>query len=139
MRYATPVLGGVLINLLVSWILTHIAPAPESATELQSIANFGPVSYFLVFLSIIVLAPVIEEWIFRGFLWYTLSNVFNEKIVLFLVSIIFAACHLDPTLVIGLLPISFFLGWLKMTTGGVKQSIIAHIAHNATGVLITIL
>ena len=79
------------------------------------------------------------EWIFRGFLWYTLSNVFNEKIVLFLVSIIFAACHLDPTLVIGLLPISFFLGWLRKTTGGVKQSILAHIAHNATGALITVL
>ena len=139
MRYATPMLGGVLINLLVSSILSHIVPAPESATELQSLASFGPVSYFLVFFSIIVLAPVIEEWIFRGFLWYTLSNMFNEKIVLFLVSVIFAACHLDPTLVIGLLPISFFLGWLKMTTGGVKQSIIAHIAHNATGVLITIL
>ena len=139
MRYATPVLGGVLINLLVSSILSHIAPAPESATELQSMASFGPVSYFLVFFSIIVLAPVIEELIFRGFLWYTLSNVFNEKIVLFLVSIIFAACHLSPTLIIGLLPISFFLGWLRKTTGGVKQSILAHIAHNATGVLITIL
>jgi len=96
-------------------------------------------AYGLVFFSIIVLAPILEEWIFRGFLWYTLSNVFDEKIVLLLVSVIFAACHLDPTLVIGLLPISAYLGWLRMTTGGVKQSIAAHIAHNATGVLITIL
>ena len=139
MRYATPILGGILLNLLVSTALSRFAPPPESAVELGSLGGTGPMAYGLVFFSIIVLAPILEEWIFRGFLWYTLSNVFDEKIVLLLVSVIFAACHLDPTLVIGLLPISAYLGWLRMTTGGVKQSIAAHIAHNATGVLITIL
>jgi membrane protease YdiL (CAAX protease family) len=139
-KYLTPIAGGMLINLLVSTIYSALTEAPESAIELQKLSEdvFGVSLYFIVF-SLVILSPLLEEWAFRSFLWRIFSRVFNQEQVMIITSILFAVCHMDYEIILALMPISFFLGWLRLTTGSIKYPMAAHIAHNTTGILLTLL
>jgi hypothetical protein len=84
----------------------------------------------LLFL-IVIVSPVLEELIFRKFLWWISSLMFSPITTLFVISILFAAVHGSLFHAIGLLPISFFFGWLRMKTGSIKHCTVAHMANNA--------
>ena len=83
--------------------------------------------------------PILEEWIFRGVLWKFLNKFMSLNKTFFAVSVLFAFCHIQFPVVLGLLPLSFFLGYLRKTQGNIEGSTIAHITHNLVGVLVTLL
>jgi len=134
--YKLAAIGGMLIATVVSLflaILRGATPAGES-TNLENIDRMlnGPPGLAFIFLFLIVfVSPLAEEMIFRKFLWWISSMMFSPKTTLFIISFLFAAIHGEIAHAIGLLPISFFFGWLRMKTGSVKPSIVAHIANNA--------
>ena len=57
----------------------------------------------------------------------------------FTTSIIFAGIHLEPLHVLGLLPLSFFLGWLRLKDGSIGPSVVAHTTNNAVACLLMVL
>ena len=86
--------------------------------------------------SIIVLSPVIEEVIFRGVLWNFMKKFLKEKTVYIVISVLFAVIHMDLLHVLGLLPVSFLLGWFKYKTGNIKASLVCHISNNLVACII---
>ena len=143
--YLTALLGGATISLLPTWLVTKIAHMiPELAPqELEIVSEFfgkgfGP-PQMLVFLIIMIMLPILEEWLFRGVLWRWVSKVFSTKHTLVGTSLLFALAHWEPLHVLGLLPLSFFLGWLRMKTDKLGPSIVAHMANNTVACLIMLL
>ncbi len=143
--YWVALLGGATVSLLPTWLIARLAAAfPVLAPQELGIVSeffgkgFGP-PQMLVFFIIITILPALEEWLFRGVLWHWVSKVFSTKRALVVTSLVFALAHWEPLHVMGLLPLSFFLGWLRMKTGKLGPSIVAHITNNAVACLFMLL
>ncbi len=140
MKYLTPILGAAGINLITSFAISQLFEAPPATKEIQGFfdAPYGFEQYLTLFI-LIVMLPILEEWIFRGVLWKFLNKFMSLNKTFFAVSVLFAFCHIQFPVVLGLLPLSFFLGYLRKTQGNIEGSTIAHITHNLVGVLVTLL
>ncbi|MEQ1567441.1 MAG: CPBP family intramembrane glutamic endopeptidase [Myxococcota bacterium] len=77
-----------------------------------------------------LLAPVCEELIFRGYLWSAFERSAPPWVALVVTSSVFAAYHLDPPQVIGVVPIAFVLGWVRWHTGSVWPGVVMHVVNN---------
>jgi membrane protease YdiL (CAAX protease family) len=88
-----------------------------------------------MFLAVVLVAPVAEEWVFRGALWTFIEDSFGPLVALVLTTLIFAAYHLDPLHVVGILPTALFFGALRGLSGSVWPGVIAHAVNNGLGVL----
>ena len=134
--YRLAAIGGVLIATVVSLFYATIRGATSTGDSanlefVDKILN-GPMGIAFIFLfAIVIVSPLLEELVFRKLLWRLSLMMFSPKTTLFVISFLFVAVHGEIAYAIGLLPISFFLGWLRMKTDSVKPSIVAHIANNA--------
>ena len=134
--YKLAIIGGMLIATVVSLFYATLQSATSAgdSTNLEFVDKLlnGPMGYAFIFLfAIVIISPLMEELIFRKFLWWISSMMFSPKTTLFIISFLFVAIHGEIAYAIALLPISVFLGWLRMKTGSIKPSIVAHIANNA--------
>ncbi len=93
------------------------------------------------FLSIIVLGPLTEEILFRGFLQDFLSNLIkNKKIVIATTAIIFSLFHLPSVSnMLFTLTVGIFLSIEKERSGTINIPIWVHSIINFTGILTTII
>ena len=144
--YSLALIGGALVSLLPTLFINLISNyfPSTSPEELQSVSNFFSEGFGLlqlIFFAIIVLVvPVVEELIFRGALWKLFVWINNSpKWTWVAISLLFAAIHMEPLHIIGLLPFSFFVGWLRLKTNRLGPSIAAHISYNTIGCLIMML
>jgi len=103
--------------------------------------NGDSLTVILWFLSIVVLAPISEEILFRGFLQDFFSNLIkNKKVVIGLTAIIFSLFHLPSlsntlfTFIVGI-----FLSIEKEKSGKINIPIWIHAIINFTGILTTII
>ena len=141
-NYETAVLGGSIISLLPTWLmnksLVH-SKAPEDLSIVSDFLSAGVGLPQIMFLCIVVIfLPLIEEVIFRNLLWRLVRKKFSQYWTLIAVSIIFAIAHIEPLRALGLIPLSFFLGWLRANTGSIRHSVVAHICNNAVACLLMI-
>ena len=134
--YKLAILGGIAISVVASVVMASVQSwLPSFDSEGLSAVDqllAGPPLFVAILLFIIVIfSPLVEEVVFRKFLWWISSLMFSPITTLFIISILFAAIHGSLFHAIGLLPISFFLGWLRMKTGSIKHCTVAHMVNNA--------
>ena len=134
--YKLAILGGIIIPLVVSALMAEVQswfPSldSEGLEAINQLLASSPAVIAVLLFAIVIFSPIVEELMFRKFLWWVSSLMFSQTTTLIAISIFFAAIHGSLFHAIGLLPISFFLGWLRMKTDSVKPSIVAHIANNA--------
>ena len=135
--YKLAILGGIVISVFASTVMAAIQSwLPSLDSEgLEAVDQFlsgPPVFAAILLFTIIIVSPLLEELLFRKFLWRVSSMIFSPITTLFIISILFAAIHGSLFHAIGLIPISFFLGCLRMKTGSIKHCTVAHMANNAT-------
>ena len=92
--------------------------------------DFGIIQ-LIFFVMVVFIIPPLEELVFRSWLWKLLRWKLSSYWTWVIVSLLFAAIHMEPVHVLGLLPFSFFVGWLRRETGKLGPSILAHMANNA--------
>jgi len=134
--YKLAMLGGIVISIVASTVMASIQswfPSfdSEGLEAVDQLLAGPPLVVAVLLFLIIIVSPLIEELIFRKFLWWMSSLMFSPITTLFIISILFAAIHGSLFHAIGLLPISFFFGWLRMKTGSIKHCIVSHVANNA--------
>ena len=84
----------------------------------------------------IVLAPIVEEFIFRGVLFSFAKQLGHRKFAWFGVSALFALVHLNAPAFVPLFVLALGLTWLYEKTGNLLASIFAHSLFNIVGFLI---
>ena len=134
--YKLAMLGGIIISVVASTVMAAIQswfPSfdSEGLEAVNQLLAGPPLVVAILLLLIVIVSPVLEELIFRKFLWWMSSLMFSPITTLFVISILFAAVHGSLFHAIGLLPISFFFGYLRMKTGSIKHCTVAHVANNA--------
>ena len=143
--YLAAVLGGATISLPPAWLVTQIASnfpslAPEELVTVSEFFGSGiGIPQILVLLIIVTILPAFEEWLFRGIFWRWAKKVMSPTSTFVVISLLFAFVHWEPLHVLGLLPLSFFLGWLRLKTGRLGPSIIAHMINNLVACLLMLL
>ncbi len=81
-------------------------------------------------LTVAIAAPLGEELFFRGFALPALRRSFGPLLAVLVSGVLFSALHLDPVGFIGLLEIGVMLALLRVWTGSLWPSVVAHAVNN---------
>jgi membrane protease YdiL (CAAX protease family) len=125
------------LQQLSALALQKIGWPPEDQRAVLLISNAGSpwLRGYLAFFAM-VLAPVAEEFIFRGVLFPFVKQLGRPKLAWFGVSFLFAAIHLNAPTFVPLFVLALVFTWLYDTTDCLLAPIAAHSLFNAANLLI---
>jgi membrane protease YdiL (CAAX protease family) len=134
--YKLAMFGGIVIAIVATTVMAGIQSwfpsfRSEGLEAVNQLLAGPPLVVGILLFLIVIVSPLMEELIFRKFLWWMSSLMFSPIATLFIISILFAAIHGSLFHAIGVLPSSFFFGYLRMKTGSIKHCTVAHVANNA--------
>ena len=120
---------------------TPIPVDPETEAAVQSLFDGGAYGELQRLIVIVGLAPVMEEWLFRGVIQQGLIGNLGRYRGLILTAVLFALCRLTPGLppstLLSFILISFttgiLLGVVRIATGSLLAPIILHMGFNLIG------
>lgn len=118
------------------WV-EQVIPAPPWFWELFSKIFEGDFGIMGVFLKVAVVAPIVEELIFRGLLLQGFRKNYNGFVTVFISALLFALFHLNPWQIPATFVLGLLLGFLMLRTNNILVAIIGHSINNAW-VLLTI-
>lgn len=111
--------------------LTNLIPTPDrfiKALELNNSFEINPLGFML---TSIILAPIIEEFIFRGVLLDGLLKKHSPWKSIFFSAFLFAIIHLNPWQFVVALVLGVLTGWIYYRTHNLLLCILIHMANNA--------
>jgi membrane protease YdiL (CAAX protease family) len=95
----------------------------------------SPVGVFFTVLLAIVIAPLVEEIVFRGVLLSALAQRWGTAVGVGVSSAVFALVHVLPFAIPPIFVLSLVLGWVFVRTRSLWPCVAAHALFNAFGVL----
>lgn len=128
-----PVVLAVAGTTLLSFIVSQLGVQPEGVRQVtDAVRDPSVVGPTLVVLA--VLAPLVEELVFRGLLYGWVAGRWGPLAAFIASSLAFAAAHAEPAHVVLVLPLGFWFGWLRWRTNSLVPTIVAHVINNAVAV-----
>lgn len=120
----------VFLNEINAWV-DKILPAPPWFWELFDKIFKNDFGIWGAILKVVVIAPIIEELIFRGIIMHGFMRNYPQLIAIFFSGLLFALFHLNPwqfpaTFILGCL-----LGWIMLITRNIFACILGHAINNA--------
>jgi len=142
LAWATAALVVVLPAVLALNYMSEIAlvkagwePKSQVAVELLMGAPLWPTGIYIGFFAV-VLAPVAEEFIFRGVLFPFVKQLGWPKLAWIGVSVLFALIHGSAAIFLPLIVLALSLTWLYEKTGSLLAPIAVHSLFNAANLVI---
>ena len=132
--------SGVLIVFdTMDRIIHKFIPPPEYIIDLGEIMRpDSTLGYIFLFLAVVIVAPIGEEIVFRGFLQKFLEKYWKDITRAVLVtSLFFAMIHFNPFWTIQIYLLGVILGFLAWKTNSVIPSIVLHIINNGSAFILT--
>lgn len=133
------VIVGVVTQLvfvpLVSWPVERFWSIDVDEPTRQLLDNTSG-SRVLLYLVIIVGAPIAEELFFRGLLLRSLARRFDDTAAMAVSALAFSLSHFEPAQIPGLFVVGIVFAVLTRRSGRLGPAIIAHMAFNATALLL---
>ncbi|HEX9794238.1 MAG TPA: type II CAAX endopeptidase family protein [Planctomycetota bacterium] len=134
--YALALPGFIAVATLNHQLLAMFTDEVPRQQVLENVTEFGGLALAPVLLFVVVIAPLFEEVLFRGYLWRHLSarREFGPRRALLFSAAAFALWHERvawlPVFYLGLL-----FGWVYWRTGRLDQAVFAHALHNSLAVM----
>ncbi|MBN9091094.1 MAG: CPBP family intramembrane metalloprotease [Reyranella sp.] len=125
---------GVLGTLALSIGVSQFGLEPQGMKQVIEIVR-EPKQLAISLLLLAVLAPLVEELVFRGLLYGWIAGRWNSLAAWLISSLVFAAAHVEPAHVILVLPLGLLFGWLRRRTDSLLPSLFAHILNNGFALL----
>ena len=128
--------AGALVYIIATSIVTALAvnflPFIDYAQKQET--GFSQLStqleYILAFISLVVLAPVAEEVLFRGYLFGKLRKYAPLWVSILITSAIFALVHFQWNVALDVFVLSIVLCMLRVVSGSLWPSILLHMLKN---------
>lgn len=126
---------------LSSWL--DLPSLPEQvAVKFLKMTFQQPFSFFLAVFSIVVLAPLVEETLFRGFFQSFIRQHLGSKQAILVTSVCFSFFHFslnqgisNLSIIISLFILSLFLGFIYEKRGSLFAPILLHSFFNGVSVI----
>jgi membrane protease YdiL (CAAX protease family) len=108
-----------------------VDPTQEALSQTASIPGLLP----LVFLSGVVIAPIAEEIVFRGYLYKAFRDRFRPSYAIVLSAALFSAIHFELLAAAQLFVIGVVCAYVYEETGNLMAPITLHVLNNAVAFL----
>ena len=134
-----------IISFTLNAIVALLAGVQDPVEQqLLQDALAGGLPLLLVAVLAVVVAPLVEEIIFRGVLFRALADRINLAVGLVLSSAIFTLIHVEivfsqPFALVGLFTVGFLLALAYHLTGNLMVAILGHAVFNAISLGLTLL
>ena len=118
-------------SIVITTVVAAILPRID-LSQAQDVGYQNPTGFDLVvvFLALVCLAPLVEELLFRGFLFNAFVRTFGFWVGAAAVSLLFAVAHGQLNVGIDVFVLSMFLCYLRQRTGSLWPSIGLHALKN---------
>lgn len=117
-------------------LIRIVVPPSEAMQELMSAQKIdGTVSWILMVIGSVLLSPVAEEGLFRGFLQVSLENKGDITRAVLLTSVSWALIYMNPYWAIPVFVFGIFLGYLSWKTKSIWPSVAMHAVQSSIGLL----
>jgi membrane protease YdiL (CAAX protease family) len=128
--------GAFVVYLVLSLLLTSLASTlPFYDSEQVQDTGFTGLSqnyeYILAFVTLVIIAPVAEEILFRGYLLGKLRKHVSLWIAILITSVLFGIVHMAWNVGVDVFALSIVLCLLRVWTGRLWASILLHMLKNA--------
>lgn len=124
-----PIVLGTIATIVLSVAVSQIGLDPEGVKQAIGIAR-DPGLFAATLLALAVLAPLVEELLFRGVLYGWLAFRWGGTLAWIASSLAFAAAHVELAHIILVLPLGLWFGWLRKRTDSLWPSLVAHAVNN---------
>ena len=133
-------LGVLIIFDTLDRIIHRLVTTPDYIIDLGQIMQpDSTAGYIFLFLAVVIMAPIGEEIVFRGFLQKFLEQHWKDITRAVLVtSLLFAMIHFNPFWTIQIYMLGIILGFLSWKTQSIIPSIILHSMNNGVAFVLTI-
>ena len=122
----------LLISVTFSTVFSMVFPSVDLNQAQETGFNnlTQNYEYYLAFIALVVLAPVAEEVIFRGYLYGKLKKYVPIWAAIIMTSVVFGAVHGAWNLAIDTFALSIIMCTLRELTGNIWASILLHMTKN---------
>jgi len=138
------VLGGLAAGVL-AWLPASVLaelssrlrpPGPEYLDFLRDHLPTSTTDRIAAFAAVGVMAPVVEELVFRGLLYRAARSRWGVGGATVITSLFFGIAHWEPWSLFGLVGLGLVMCWLYERTGSLLAPILAHGVHNVLSLTI---
>lgn len=129
-----PVVLGVVGTTVLSFAVSQIGIQPEGVRQVTDAVR-DPAVLIPTLLILALLAPVVEELVFRGLLYGWVAGRWGPLPAFLVSSLAFAAAHVEPAHIALVLPLGLWFGWLRWRTNSLLPSLVAHVINNGLAVI----
>ncbi|MDQ6941447.1 MAG: CPBP family intramembrane metalloprotease [Candidatus Eremiobacteraeota bacterium] len=127
------ILTGVV--LVLSNQTKHVQAGFEHFDVSSKTPGITPIAVSLAILSMVVIAPIVEEIVFRGLLFGALAGRLGILGSALITALLFGAVHGDPILFPSLVAIGFVAALAYAATGNLWVAIALHALNNSLGAI----
>lgn len=122
-----------IFNIIFFGIMSQVGELPGFAVQESHIPLFGSsaLDIAVAVLVLVIIAPVIEEILFRGFLLKAFLTKFQPWLASLLTAGFFAVIHFEFQSIAVILFLAFVLNWMYMRSGSIIPGIVFHMINNA--------
>ena len=126
--------GASLAPALYFVVIVVLSILPEAWTESYGEASSDIVTgTALGAISVAIVAPIVEEFIFRGLIMTRLSRAMSGWLAVLLSAAVFGLCHGEPVWFCYAFVLGAVFGFIDLRAGSILPSILGHITFNAIG------
>lgn len=130
-KYIAGMLGfGFFVSLSIASIYTLLPDSWMQEYDEYSQAAFHAYDVALALISLVLLDPIAEEIVFRGYMMNRLLPRFGEKTSIVIVTVIFALCHISPLWIVYGFLFGIVLAKVSIRHDNIIYSIALHIGFN---------
>lgn len=129
-------LGFFFLLSEVGTALEHILPMPKFVETMMEEAVFSPDTVWVTILVLVVIAPVTEEFLFRGLLLPGMMRLYSVRTSIFATALLFAFIHLNPWQFPVAFVLGILLGWWRVRTGSLVPCLFGHAVFNGMPIVL---
>ncbi len=122
------ILGSELANVISLWL-----PPPEWVIEIFSGLQSAGLASFLL---LVVIAPVTEEFLFRGAILQGFLRRYSARKAILVSAIFFGALHMNPWQFGPAVVLGIIYGWWCLRTNSLGPGLVGHALNNAMGLIV---
>lgn len=134
---------GATIYLVTIFMVRGLFPnlQPESGGPIEAMAKQGGIMLLLLVIGVVVFAPLVEEFLFRGVMLAGFTRSFGLPVAVFFCTSLFVMVHLDAIMrytpgVIPLTGLALGAVFVRIKFKSVWPAIAAHFGYNGMAVLL---
>jgi uncharacterized protein len=111
-------------------VVEKFIPAPPWFWELFNKIFESDYGWWGAFVKVSVIAPIVEESIFRGLILHGLKKNYSAATSIFISALLFSLFHLNPWQIPATFVLGLLLGWIMIRTNNILLAIIIHSLNN---------